>query len=124
MDKMGFEGPNLTNTLDRTHWGKTALDMAIDSNTHHKLEALDLVKQFTMLTRGNSTVDRFYGGRKPEYRTQKRERPEKDWKERASEDAPGTHDFDGNTGAWRRDDRRLQKPERGTSRARSQSRKR
>ena len=82
MNKVGVAGPNLQNTLDRTSYGRTPLDLAIDAHQVKKLHSL--IRDYKMLTRGASATDLWYGG-EPYHQWRNRARPRqedrsRDWK--------------------------------------------
>ena len=82
MEKLGAAGPNLQNSLDRTSWGRTPLDLAIDAKQGRKMH--DLIQDYGMKTWGRSATDLWYGGRPyQEWRGQARPKQDdrnQDWK--------------------------------------------
>ena len=94
MDKLGIAGPNLQNTLDRTTWGRTPLDLAVDSRNQRKYH--DLVRTYNMLTTDNSATNLWYGG-VPYDQWRNRPRPKeddrtKDWRYIANKTTRHFHD--------------------------------
>ena len=82
MDKLGVAGANLQNTLDRTKWGRTPLDLAVDSNNHRKYH--ELIRTYKMVTTDNSATNLWFGGA-PYQEWRNRPRPKqqdrtKDWR--------------------------------------------